>query len=151
MNILVIYFSKFGNTSKVAEAIAGVMKSAGTVQCLGLEGLTSSNFKGLDLVIVGVPTHRMNLPAPAKEAFQSLPKRILGVTLVAAFDTSYKISWFLSQFTTSKRLLKMLRKLGGKHIIRPETFHVTGREGPLYDREIERSRHWAGVILAKLG
>ena len=151
MNILAAYFSKFGNTAKVAETIAGVMSTAGTVSCLGLDELTASNLVGYDLAIMGTPTHRMNLPEPVKEVVRSLPKRILQGTLVAAFDTSYRMSWFLSQFTASKPLNKALRRLGGKRIIRPETFHVAGREGPLYDGEIQRAVQWTKLILAKVG
>ncbi len=147
MNVLVVYFSKFGNTAKVAEIIADVMQTAGTVQCLSLNEMNSSDLEGCDLLIMGTPTHRMNLPEPVREVLQSTPKGILRGKPVAAFDTSYKMSWFLSQFTASKRLVQSLRKLGGKRIIPPETFHVIGREGPLYQGEIERARYWARSIL----
>ena len=150
MNVLVVYYSKFGNTGKVAETIANVVGTGGSVKCLSLNELNSSDLEGLDLVIMGTPTHRMNLPDPVKEFFQSLPKRILQGTPVAAFDTSYKMSWFLGQFTASKRLLQMLRKIGGKRIIPPETFNVAGKEGPLYGGEIERAQGWAKLILASL-
>jgi flavodoxin len=151
MNILVAYYSKFGNTAKVAETIAGVMSTTGTVSCLNVDELTPAKLIGYDLAIMGTPTHRMNLPEPVKEVIRSLPKRTLQGTPVAAFDTSYKMSWFLSQFTASKPLNKALCKLGGKRIIRPKTFHVTGREGPLYDGEIQRAMQWAESILAKVG
>jgi hypothetical protein len=60
------------------------------------------------------------------------------------------MSWFLSQFTASRRLLQLLRKVGGKPIVRPETFHVVGREGPLYEGELERACQWGQAILEKL-
>jgi len=150
MNVLVVYFSKFGNTRKIAEAIAEVMDSAGSIRILNLEDLRVSDLRGLDLVIIGTPTHKMNLPAPVKEKFLSLPKRILRGAPMAAFDTSYKMSWLLSKFTASKKLVQKFRQLGGKRIIRSETFHVTGREGPLYEGEIERARQWAESILTRV-
>jgi hypothetical protein len=60
------------------------------------------------------------------------------------------MSAFLSHFTASKRLARKLKKLGGKSIIKPETFYVMEREGPLYDGELERAREWARLILLKL-
>jgi len=151
MKIPVIYFSKFGNTGKVADTIAAVMSTAGSVHCGSLEELVPSDLKDYDLVIMGTPTHRMNLPEPVKVIFQSLLKQILRGTWVAAFDTSYKMSWLLSNFTASKRLIQALWKLGGKRIIKPETFHVTDREGPLYEGELGRARQWAEMILVKAG
>jgi flavodoxin len=151
MNALVVYFSKFGNTALVAEAVAEVVTSLGSIRCCSLDELSPSDFARMDLVIMGVPTHRMDLPETVKEKFQSLPKRILRGIPVAAFDTSYKMSWLLSRFTASKHLNRKLRKLGGLQVIRPQTFHVVGREGPLYQGEIERARQWAASILVNIG
>jgi len=150
MNALVVYFSKFGNTQKVAEAIAETLESAGSVRVLSLDQLTASDMKGVGLVVMGCPTHRMNLPEAMRPVFERLPKRILLDTPVAAFDTSYKMSWWLSHFTAAKRLARELRRLGGKRIVPPETFHVMEKEGPLYEGEIERARAWATSILARL-
>lgn len=69
---------------------------------------------------------------------------------MAAFDTSYKMSAILARFTAARKLNRKLRRLGGKRIIPPETFHVRGREGPLYEGEIEWAKHWAGSILERL-
>jgi flavodoxin len=147
MNALVVYFSKFGNTQKVAEAIAETLRSNGVVRVISSEGLTAADFDNVNLVVMGTPTHNMNLPKAVRPVFERLPKRSLKSIPVAAFDTSYKMSWWLNHFTAAKRLSQKLRKLGGKRIVPPETFHVTGREGPLYDGEIERAKAWAASIL----
>ena len=68
---------------------------------------------------------------------------------MAAYDTSYKMSPFLARFTAAKKLSRKLRKLGGKQLVPPETFHVVAREGPLYDGEVDRARVWAGSILKR--
>ncbi len=138
MNALVVYFSKFGNTQLVAEAIAETLSSEGAVRVISSEALTAADINGVDLVVMGSPTHRMNLPQAVRPVFETLPKRVLTGIPVAVFDTSYKMSWWLNHFTAAKRLSQELRKLGGKRIVPPETFHVTGREGPLYEGEIER-------------
>lgn len=151
MNMLVVYFTKFGNTHTIADAIAGVFESAGSVRSLSLDELAASDLGELDLVVLGSPTHRMNLPEAVKMKFESLPKRVLKGSPGVVFDTSYKMSWFLSQFTAAKKLGRVLRKMGGIRIKPPETFRVEGREGPLYPGEIERAQDWARMILKSLG
>lgn len=150
MNTLVVYFSKFGNTQMLAEAIAASLSSNGNVRTISSDDLTVDDLKDADLVMMGSPTHNMNLPKSVKPVFDDLPKRILRGTPVAAFDTSYKMSWLLNQFTASKRLARKLRKLGGKLVLPPEIFHVMEREGPLYEGEIERAQTWAGSILQQI-
>lgn len=150
MNALVVYFSKYGNTQKVAEAIAETLEAAGSSRALSLEQLTASDMSDIDLIVMGSPTHRMNLPEAVRPMLEALPKRVLRGTPVAAFDTSYKMSAFLARFTASKKLASKLRRLGGRRIVPPETFHVVEREGPLYDGEIERARAWAKMILERV-
>lgn len=150
MNTLVVYFSKFGNTQMLAEAIAASLSSNGNDRTMSSDDLTVDDLKNADLVVMGSPTHNMNLPKSVKPVFENLPKRILPGTPVAAFDTSYKMSWLLNQFTASKRLARKLRKLGGKLVLPPEIFHVMEREGPLYEGEIERAQTWAGSILQQI-
>jgi flavodoxin len=151
MNALLVYYSKFGNTQEVAEAIAEELQSAGSVRTLSTDQLTADDMRGIDLAVMGTPTHKMNLPEAVRPILEQLPRGILRGVPVATFDTSYKMSAFLARFTAAKRLRQKLRKLGGKPIVPAETFHVTEREGPLYDGEIERARRWASSILEQLG
>jgi flavodoxin len=115
-----------------------------------MDELEASDLKDLDLLIMGTPTHRMNLPEDVRPVFERLPRRLLPKTPVATFDTSYKMSPFLAGFTAAKKLARKLHKLGGKRVVRPETFHVMEKEGPLYDGELERAEKWADTILKKL-
>ena len=96
MNALVVYYSKFGNTQEVAEAVAGILGSRGTASVISMDEMTTSDLAGSDLVVMGSPTHRMNLPEAVRPLLADLPKRTLGRTPVAAFDTSYKMSAWLA-------------------------------------------------------
>ena len=149
MNYLVVYFSKYGNTRSVAEAIAETLASGSIGRTISSDQLTVDDLNELDLVVMGSPTHRMNLPEAVRPVFEALPRRVLKGNRVAAFDTSYKMSAWLARFTAAKKLDRKLRKLGGKRLVPPETFFVIGREGPLYDGEIERVREWAAALLAR--
>lgn len=151
MNALVVYHSQFGNTEQVAGAIAGVLNEAGAARTLQAEKLTPADLQHVDLVVMGTPTHKMNLPEAVRPVFVELPRRCLRGVPVAAFDTSYKMSAFLARFTAAKRVDRQLRKLGGKRLVPPETFHVEEHhEGPLYEGEIERAKSWAESILVNL-
>lgn len=149
MKTLVVYFSRFGNTHRIADTVAESVAKNGDVRTIEFDQLDQNELKGIELLVVGSPTHNMNLPQALKPVFEQLPKRFLPGTPVAAFDTSYKMSWMLNQFTASKRLAKKLRKLGGKLILPPEIFHVTDREGPLYEGELQRAQAWAATLYEK--
>jgi flavodoxin len=150
MNTLIVYFSKFGNTKQVAKAIAEVLGFDHSVRMISSDQLGPLDLQKVDLVVMGTPTHNMNLPKSVKPVFERLPRRILPKTPIAAFDTSYRLSAFLSRFTAAKKLARKLRKLGGKRIAPLETFHVVEREGPLYEGELERAREWTRLIVDKL-
>ncbi|UCH61609.1 MAG: flavodoxin family protein [Fidelibacterota bacterium] len=150
MNTLIVHFSKFGNTQLVAGAIAEALETTGSVRVTSLEQLTPSDLAAVDLVVAGTPTHRMNMPEAIRPVFEALPKHVLRATPVAAFDTSYRMSALLSRFTAAKKLARKFRRLGGKIVVPPETFHVEGREGPLFEGELERAREWAGAILERM-
>ncbi len=149
MNALVVYYSKFGNTQSVAETIAETLRAAGSVRLTDAGQLAASDISHLDLLVVGTPTHVANLPKEVRPILEALPKRVLNGVRVAAFDTSYKMNWFLSLFTASRPLNRKLRQLGGKQIVPPESFFVVEKEGPLFEGELERAKTWAETILAR--
>ena len=151
MNALVVYHSEFGNTRQVAEAIAAELQEAGAVRTLSAAHLTATDLQDVDLVVMGTPTHKMNLPEAVRPVFESLPRHSLRGVTIAAFDTSYEMSALLARFTAAKRIDRKLRKLGGKRLADPETFYVERHhEGPLYEGEIERAEQWAGSLLTRL-
>ena len=144
MHTLVVYFSKFGHTERLAREIAAALGPMVTV--ISAEEFSSDDLEGIDLLIVGTPTHKMNLPEVVRPVLDRLPKGALRGKQFAAFDTSYELSRWLQPFTAAKRLDRKLRKLGGARILPPETFIVEGREGPLRDGEQQRAQNWAATI-----
>lgn len=156
MNCLVISFSKFGNTRQVAETIAGALQSTGapgqvSVRLIEAQDLPATSLGQIDLLVMGAPTHNMNLPKPLRPILAALPRKALKGLRFAAFDTSYELSGWLKPFTAGKRLSKKLRKLGGTQMVPPEIFTVMGREGPLHPGELERAARWGTTILAACG
>jgi flavodoxin len=148
MKIIIVYFSKFGHTQRLAEAMAERLAHTGAAQTIATGQVAAADLQGADLVVMGSPTHRMRLPEEVRPFFDGLPRRCLRGTAVAAFDTSYRMNRFLARFTAAKKLDSKLRRLGGKRISSPETFFVTAREGPLEEGEVERARAWAERLAA---
>jgi flavodoxin len=151
MNALVVYHSQFGNTREVADAIVDVLRDAGVARACSADRLTAADLQDVDLMVMGTPTHKMNLPEAVRPVLKDLPRGILGGVSIAAFDTSYEMSALLARFTAARRIDRKLRKLGGRRLVRPETFHVEHHhEGPLCDGEIERAKYWAESIVQQI-
>ena len=150
MSIAVVYHSMYGNTLQIAEEIAEILGTAGSVRLIPMAQLTAADLEGLDLVVMGCPTHRMNLPEAVRPVLAAIPRRTMHGTPAAAFDTSYKMSALLARFTAARKLARRLRKLGGKLVLPAETFHVEESEGPLYEGELERAQAWAASICRRL-
>ena len=68
MLTLVVYDTKFGNTEKIAEAIARGAGTLGSVQVMDTAQAGEPPAERPDLVLVGGPTQRRNL-SPALRAF----------------------------------------------------------------------------------
>ena len=156
MKTLIVYFSKFGNTRRIAEAIAETMKQASEVRVVSLEQLTASGVEGVDLVVLGSPTHGFTVPEAVRSALGALPPGILAGKSVAAFDTTVR-PWPLRLFRAAPKLLRQLSQLGGKPVARPQTFFVqtgstqgTGEHDLLLAGQLDRAREWAGEILRQV-
>lgn len=156
MRTLIVYYSKFGNTRRIAEAVADVMRQAGETRVVSIDQLAASDFASVDFVIVGTPTHAFAVPQAVRSVLDAQPPGVLTGKSVAAFDTTVK-PWPLRLMRASPKLLRQLQKLGGHPIAEPRTFFVKtsstkqpGEVDLLQEGELERARQWAGEILDKL-
>jgi flavodoxin len=156
MNAVVIYDSIFGNTEKIARAIANALGSQVAVEIIQANEAAPEQLTELDILVVGSPTRGFR----PTEAVTSLLKRIQSKALkevkVAAFDTRFKADELDSaglRFVVktggyaAKRIASHLKKAGGKLIVPPEGFYVGDTEGPLKPGELERAEDWAKSIL----
>jgi hypothetical protein len=129
------------------------MKQTEDAHVVGLDQLTTSDFEGVDLVVLGSPTHGFTVPEAVRSALAALPPGILAGKSVAAFDTTVR-PWPLRLFRAAPKLLRQLRQLGGQPIAQPQTFFVrtsstqgTGERDLLFEGQIDRAHEWAGEIL----
>jgi flavodoxin len=153
MRTLIVYYSKFGNTRRIAEALAETMREAGDARLIDLDQLTSSDLEAADLVVVGSPTHAFSVPEAVRSVLDAQPPGVLAGRLVAAFDTTVR-PWPFRRLRASPKLLDRLTRLGGKPIAPPETFFVatkgprqTGETDMLLEGELDHARQWAQKLL----
>ena len=149
MNALVVYDSIFGNTEKIAEAMAVALST----QALPVDKVTPEMLGGLDVLVVGSPTRGFRPSEGMAKFLKALPKNSLKGIGVAAFDTRIVLQTINSsvlRFIVDKggyaasTIDKTLERLGGRRLTSPEGFYVTGEKGPLKDGELDRAGAWAG-------
>lgn len=146
MNTLVVYDSQFGNTERIAQAIAGALRAVGQAQAIRVDPAHLAEPRDVDLLILGSPTQGWR-PTQAMQSFLArlTASSALDGLAVAAFDTRFhKPGWLTG--SAAKRMVGALRKAGLTPLLPPESFFVTSTQGPLEDGEIERAARWAVAL-----
>ncbi len=155
MKALIVYDSVYGNTEKIARAIAGVITPSDGVKVLRVGEANPSELESIDLLIVGLPTHG-GRPTPAiQECLSKIPANGLKDSGVTSFDTriSGKDKGVGIRILTgvfgyaAGRIADSLKGKGGYLMVPPEGFIVEGNKGPLKQGELERAADWAKEIL----
>jgi flavodoxin len=149
MNTLVVYDSLYGNTERIAQAIAGTLRAFGQAQAVRVDPAHPVSFQGVDLLIVGSPTQGFR-PTPAMQSFLGnvSSQRLRGMA-VACFDTRFRRPLWKS--SAAPRMVRQLHSMGVGPIVPPESFFVKAmkKEGPLLAGEVERTATWARMLFTK--
>jgi flavodoxin len=160
---MVIYDSLYGNTEKIARAIgaglAEAIPASGTTEVIQVGDVQPEQLVGLDLLLVGGPTHGSRPSPPMHEFLNRLPKDALAGVKVAAFDTRTDMDklegatrFFGKIFDrfgyAAPKISSSLEQKGGRVVKPAEGFFVKGTEGPLFQGELERAANWARQIAA---
>jgi flavodoxin I len=134
MKALVIYDSVHGNTEKIAQVIGEAIG----VLVVKVGDVTPANLDGLELLIVGAPTHGGSPTKGIGALLKTLP--MLPGAKGAAFDTRGVKSAF---GVAADKIARGLEKAGIILLVPPEGFVVKGVKGPLAEGEVERAADWA--------
>jgi flavodoxin len=145
MKALIIYDSVYGNTEKIARAIAEAITPSDEVKVLQAGEANPSELASTDLLIVGSPTHA-GRPTPAIQDLLNKVPKLQGIN-IAAFDTRITTKLVGVFGYAAGRIAGNLKRKGGTLIVSPEGFFVTGNKGPLKEGELERAAGWAKGIL----
>ena len=152
MKALVLYDSAYGNTEKVAQAMAEAL----SCEARRVAEVQPAQLTGLDALIVGSPTQKFQPLKPIKDFLKEIPAGQLDGVKVAAFDTRIALedvnSAILNVFVklfgyAAEPIGNRLAKKGGELAMPPEGFYVEGTEGPLKEGELERAKAWAEQIV----
>ena len=147
MKALIVYDSVYGNTEKIARAIAAALTPSGEVKVLRPGEVNPSELESVDLLIVGSPTQG-GRPTPAIQDFlNKVPEPAVKGVNVAAFDTRFSTKLVGIFGYAAGKIADSLKRKGGSLILFPEAFFVKGKEGPLKEGELERAASWAKEIL----
>jgi flavodoxin I len=150
MKVVVIYDSVYGNTEKVASAIAGELVVLGSVDTLPVGQMSLEKLQGAGLLVVGSPTQAFRPTVAMKNFLDGIPAAALKDISAAVFDTRIPMKILKLAGYADKHIGIALRKKGANLIAASEGFIVKGKEGPLAEGEIERARNWARQIVDTL-
>jgi flavodoxin len=151
MKTLIIYDSAYGNTEKIARAIAAAITPADEVVVLRAGEANPLKLSLIDLLIVGSPTQGGRPTQAIQDFLSKIPVNGLKNMQVTAFDTrisaqekgvALRILMRLLGYAAG-RIAQGLQGKGGELAAPPEGFIVEGKEGPLKQGELERASAWA--------
>jgi hypothetical protein len=168
MIAVVVFESMFGNTAKIAKAIAAGVGSAlgpdSDVTVVEVGKAPAAIPDDVGLLIVGGPTHAfgMSRPGTRDDARRRVGDQLVsqgiglrewldtfgtdgGGLLTATFDTRIEKVRHLPG-SAAKGAAKALRRRGFRPVVTAQSFYVADTEGPLVLGEPERARRWGNEI-----
>jgi hypothetical protein len=165
MRVAVVHESWFGNTRKVAEAIAEGLRREGDVVIMSVDDRPPA-IDEFDLVVVGAPTHIHGLSsalsrrkaieqgadvdAPGIGVRGWLEQLPSGGCRAAAFDTRFERSALVTG-SAAKGIAKRLRRHGFELVAEPESFFVVEGEHTVLKRgELERAIEWGRALASRM-
>jgi len=172
MKAAVVYESMYGHTHNIAQAIAEGLGSVAETELVPAEEAGRIEIKGLDLLVVGGPTHAhgMTWPQTRHAAVRDAQSRAKGLTVdpsaegpglrewscsmgpgsgrAAAFDTRVDAPELLTGHA-SKGIGKKLSQHGFELVAEPESFLVSG-DSDLLPGEQDRAHRWGEMLAATL-
>lgn len=156
---LIIYDSVFGNTAKIAQAMASALEDYLEVDVRVVGEVFPDHLDAVKTLIVGSPTRQFKATSALDQFLKQIPAGTLEGIQVAAFDTRMTpqdmnknkfLAFMVKIFGyAAEKIAKQLILLGGKEIVAPQGFLVTGMEGPLVEGELERAADWALKTIKK--
>lgn len=165
MDVLVIYETMFGNTGKIARAIAEGLSGGAQVTVTDVLDAPAEVPPQVDVVVVGGPTHAFSM-SRASTRRDAVQRGAAGTDLgggirdwleglaqgghpqsLAAFDT--RVDFPLLPGAASRAASRLARRIGFT-VTEPESFLVEGYEGPLVVGELERARAWGERLAVEL-
>ncbi len=145
MRLLIIYDTVHGSTERIARAVAEELEAAGhEVSCRRQSISGEEDFLGVELWVIGSPTHWGRAPFRFKALLKNAVKEAGADHAFVAFDTRYDGM----HAGAADRTHRMLVNAGLRPLLPPASFIVEGKE--LRAGEEARARALGQAIAASL-
>ena len=145
MKTFVIYASRYGNTEKIAGAIATGLRRFGPVALFEVGKAPDVIPKDVELIVIGGPTEAHRLTPAVTSFLDKLVELGLDGKRAAAFDTRVRWPRALSG-SAAGDITKKLRQAGAEIAAEPMSFFVGGKPTRLEPGELERAEGWAASL-----
>jgi flavodoxin len=143
MKALIVFDSTWGNTEKIAHAVASGI-GAGT-RVLRVGAVDAKRFDAIDLLVLGSPILG-GRPSPSMHGYiNSIPEATAKKLQVATFDTRLMMRFAKIFGYAAVRMADQLKDKGCA-LKSTEGFFVKGRSGPLADGELARAAEWGSKL-----
>jgi len=140
MKTLVVYDSTFGNTEKIARAVAAAIP--GRVKVLKVGTVSDEDLGDADLLVLGSPTVGGRATKPMHDFVARITGGQAAKIRLAAFDTRIAMKFARVFGYAAPRIADALARKGAGLKLPPEGFIVKGRNGPLAEGELDRAAEW---------
>jgi hypothetical protein len=136
---LVVRESMFGNTARLAAAVADGLRSDGySVEVHGVDDAPSVEQVDVDLLVVGAPTHP---GAPGVREWLEAGRGRARPVRTACLDTRVDRAHHLPG-SAARRSARLAREAGLEPVPGTESFYVDDVAGPLLPGELSRAARW---------
>ncbi|MGE5425845.1 MAG: flavodoxin family protein [Bacillota bacterium] len=150
MKTAIIYDSIYGNTGKIAEAIAPALDASLVHISAAKKEILLEN----DCILIGTPTHGGRASSAVLSFFKELPAGAWKGKKVAVFSTGIPRdgqNLFLKFIIrilgyADRSTMNMLLAQGAISAGDPVTLMVKDKQGPLLEGEIEKALAWAKAL-----
>lgn len=142
MKSLIIFDSNFGNTKRLAEAVARTFGK--NSMAVNVNDVTDAMIDAADTIVIGSPINIWMPSFKTMSLLWKIGKNRLQGKRVAAFDTRYSRQ---TAGNAAGLIAESLVKRGGTLAAPPQRFYVVDMIGPLKDGELSRAESWAKGML----
>ena len=153
---VIVYDSHYGNTERIARAIASGLAERGEVELIPAYVALTDPPAWPELVVIGGPTQRHGMSPTLRAFIDSLPNEGLRDRRAALFDTRYRMAALFSGSSAGEAAGR-LRRAGCRLVGPPQSFFVE-RDRPPGDQthrhglerleagELERATEWGRML-----
>lgn len=151
MKGMVVYDTSYGNTEKIAKAIAETLKESGMeVDFLNVKEVKKLKAKDYDFLILGSPTRFGTMSFAIRFFLGKLKSDEWINRPFVAFDTENPENLEKSEWSAAQKIAQRLRDKKMVQILPVLKALVVGQKGPLKEGEIDRTRDYANQLATKL-